>query len=84
MPTSMLEPMLEPTLSQPGFIDRRESPTGDKPARERRQFANSYSDLSPDAAELARSVDAYKARNRRRFIGYDELLEVVRSLGYER
>ncbi|QDU88314.1 hypothetical protein Pla175_16890 [Pirellulimonas nuda] len=84
MTPTTLEPTPIPTPTQPGFLDRRESPVGDNPGRERRQFVNSYHELSPEAAELARGVDAYKARNRRRFIGYDELLEVVRSLGYQR
>lgn len=67
------------------FIDRR-VPTapGDKPGQERRQFANNYDDLSPDAAELAHAVDGYKLRHRRRFITFEEMLSVIKSLGYHR
>ncbi|MCO6042462.1 hypothetical protein NG895_00945 [Aeoliella sp. ICT_H6.2] len=65
------------------FIDRRSStPRGDAPVRERRQFTNSHSELSPEAAELARAIDEYKARHRRRFINYEEVLGVVKALGY--
>jgi hypothetical protein len=67
------------------FIDRRD-PTapGDLPVKERRQFANNYDDLSPDAAELAHAVDGYKLRHRRRFITFEEMLSVIKSLGYHR
>jgi len=52
--------------------------------RERRQFANSHLELSRDAQELAEAIDAYKIRHRRRFIDYEEMLSVLRELGYER
>jgi len=67
-----------------GFVDRRSSDQQVSPARERRQFTNSHDDLSPEAQELARAVDQYKLRHRRRFITYEEILSVVRSLGYHR
>jgi hypothetical protein len=67
------------------FIDRRDPTTSvEHPSRERRQFANSYDDLSPDAAELAHAVDGYKLRHRRRFITFEEMLSVIKSLGYHR
>lgn len=67
------------------FIDRRTALAADgAPARERRQFANSYDDLSPPAQELAHAIDQYKLRHRRRFITYEEMLSVVLSLGYSR
>ena len=47
-------------------------------------FANSHEELSPDAAELALAIDGYKLRHRRRFITYEEMLDVVKSLGYTR
>jgi hypothetical protein len=67
------------------FLDRR-SPDmlGPRPAFERRQFANSHDGLSPEAAELAQAIDGYKLRHRRRFITYEEMLSVVKSLGYTR
>lgn len=66
------------------FVDRRGHGADQASIRERRQFANSHDDLSPDAAELARSIDAYKLRHRRRFITYEEMLGVVKSLGYHK
>jgi hypothetical protein len=52
--------------------------------RERRQFANSYEELTPEARELAQAIDSYKLIHRRRFITYEEMLAVVKSLGYKR
>jgi len=67
------------------FVDRRNYDAAERsPVCERRQFANSHEELSPDAAELARAIDGYKVRHRRRFITYEEMLAVVRSLGYHR
>ncbi len=66
------------------FIDRREQTTGSSPGVERRQFANSHEDLSPDAREVAVAIDEYKLRHRRRFITYEEMLSVFRTLGYRR
>ncbi len=54
------------------------------PAGERRQFANRHDDLSPDARDLAQAIDQYKIRHRRRFITYEEMLGVVKSLGYHK
>ena len=67
------------------FMDRRTGfSTGVAPGVERRQFANSHDDLSPDAGELARAIDEYKVRHRRRFVTFDEMLAVLKSLGYRR
>ncbi|MGA2035750.1 MAG: hypothetical protein ABSG68_26175 [Thermoguttaceae bacterium] len=67
------------------FVDRRAyDVAGRAPVFERRQFANSYEGLSPDATELGRAIDEYKLRHRRRFITYEETLAVVKSLGYHR
>jgi hypothetical protein len=67
------------------FVDRRSYDVSDRsPAFERRQFTNSHEGLSPDAAELARAIDGYKLRHRRRFITYEEMLSVIQSLGYRR
>jgi len=72
-------------LPSQDFIDRRASSSpDDQPARERRQFANSHDELSPEAAELARAIDGYKLQHRRRFITFEEMLAVVKSLGYRR
>ena len=66
------------------FVDRRDPYSTEAPGRERRQFANSHSELSPDAAELARAIDSYKLSHRRRFINFEEMLMIVKSLGYSR
>ena len=66
------------------FVDRRSFTHGDTPGRERRQFSNSHSDLSPDARELATAIDQYKLRRRRRFITFEEMLDVIQSLGYRK
>jgi hypothetical protein len=67
------------------FIDRRFSnPVPALPGVERRQFSNSYEDLSPNVRELALAIDEYKLRHRRRFITYQEMLEVVEGLGYHK
>jgi hypothetical protein len=67
------------------FVERRSAalPQGE-PIFERRQFANSYEELSPEAAELARAIDGYKMQHRRRFITFEEMLAVIKSLGYTR
>jgi hypothetical protein len=67
------------------FLDRRDYSAQDgAPGNERRQFTNTYEELSPDARELAQAIDAYKLMHRRRFITYEEMLGVVVSLGYRR
>lgn len=66
------------------FVDRRANRDRTAGGVERRQFGNTYSDLSPDAAELGRAIDAYKVNQRRRFINYEEMLAVIKSLGYHK
>nr|AUN37419.1 hypothetical protein [uncultured bacterium] len=65
------------------FIDRRGNDSGlAGPVRERRQFADGHSGLSSEAQALANAVDQYKLMHRRRFITHEELLSVIKSLGY--
>jgi hypothetical protein len=67
------------------FVDRRRSDAPDcPPVCERRQFANSHDELTPEAAELAKAIDQYKLFHRRRFITFEEMLGVIKSLGYHR
>jgi len=75
LPT-MLASSVEP------FADRRSYAPAGSPDRERRQFTNSHDELSPAARELAQAIDSYKLQHRRRFITYEEMLCVVKSLGY--
>ena len=65
------------------FVDRRIRNASDK-GSERRQFGNSYRDLSTAGQELAEAIDAYKVNHRRRYITTDEMLEVVLTLGYQK
>jgi len=67
------------------FIDRRTYETNrSAPVRERRQFTNSYAEFSPEARDLALAVDEYKIRHRRRFITYEEMLSVMKEIGYSK
>jgi hypothetical protein len=79
--------LLDSPVSQSAatFVDRRTPAAVDRMAIcERRQFGNSHDGLSPDAAELAQAIDQYKLHHRRRFITFEEMLAVVKSLGYRR
>jgi hypothetical protein len=67
----------------PSFVDRRNGEPRALPANgERRQFSDGHDELSPAARELALAVDQYKLSRRRRFITYEEMLDVMKSLGY--
>ncbi len=69
------------------FIQRRgmhPNSGGMPPVEDRRQFPNCYDELSPEAQQLAEAIDQYKQQNRRRFITYEEMLGVIKSLGYSR
>ena len=65
------------------FVERR-SPTAAPvaPSKERRQFTNSHTELSSEAQQLATAIDRYKILHRRRIIDYEEMLAVIKSLGY--
>lgn len=75
--------LLETPVRQ--FVDRRTYELGsEQPARERRQFTNSHDELSPEARALAHAIDEYKLLHRRRFITYEEMLGVIKELGYRK
>lgn len=77
-----LQPISIPAAT---FVDRRQGESDSaNGSYERRQFADGHSDLSDEARELGEAIDQYKFRHRRRFISYEEILSVVKSLGYER
>ena len=60
-------------------------PSGPPSGEERRnQYGNCFDGLSPEAQQLAEAIDTYKIQNRRRFITYEEMLSVIKSLGYRR
>ncbi|MGD0519602.1 MAG: hypothetical protein ABSA26_18870 [Thermoguttaceae bacterium] len=82
--TQIMESPIMQTPS-PVFVDRRHSSAVEEmQICERRQFSNSHEELSPEAAELARAIDQYKLFHRRRFITFEEMLGVIKSLGYSR
>lgn len=65
------------------FVDRRDGTNpGLAPLPERRQFANSGVELSSEAQRLANAVDRYKFQHLRRYISYEEILAIIKSLGY--
>jgi hypothetical protein len=65
------------------FIDRRNPVVQrNSPGLERRQFSDGHANLSPDAAELGMAIDQYKLESCRRYISYEEMLTVIKSLGY--
>ena len=67
------------------FTDRRSVEAYSAlPNVERRQFANCHEELSPEARELAAAIDEYKLHHRRRFITYEEMLGVIKSIGYSK
>ena len=71
------------TSGNANFLDRRDPDASNaSPGLERRQFSDSHSNLSGEAAELGRAIDKYKLMNRRRYISYEEMLSIVKSLGY--
>ena len=75
-----------PTLAAPElpFVDRRQTSANTNGTGERRQFGNSYHNLSSAGKELAEAIDAYKLEYRRRYITTDEMLSVLTDLGYRR
>jgi hypothetical protein len=76
-----MNPVMDATAEP--FIERR-SFAGGATGVERRQFANSHEELSPDARELAQAIDGYKLMHRRRFITFEEMLAVIKELGYSK
>lgn len=66
------------------FSERRSPLTESTPVIERRQFVNSHSEISTEARELGQAIDQYKLVHRRRFVTYEEMLTVIKSLGYRR
>jgi hypothetical protein len=67
------------------FVERRKprSEPGQHPI-ERRQFSDSRNSGRPEVDELARAIDQYKLVHRRRFITFEELYDVIASLGYHK
>lgn len=77
--------MLQQTAKpgSPDFVDRRQASTTSD-GFERRQFQDGNRSARPEVAEFADAVDQYKVSNRRRFITFEELFDVMTSLGYHK
>jgi hypothetical protein len=71
------------TAEENPFVERR-APRDEFRGPERRQFANSHSELSAPARELALAIDAFKLSRHRRFINFEEMLQVIEALGYRK
>ena len=73
-------------LDASAFVDRRsqDGENNGEPVKERRQFSDSHDSLSPEAAELGKAIDQYKLVNRRKYINYEEMLSVIKTLGYSK
>lgn len=78
-PLAASMPGADPAL----FVDRREQ-NGRPGGVERRQFASSHQGLSPEARELAMAIDSYKLEHRRRYVTFEEMLQVINQLGYHK
>ena len=74
----------EPAAGEGDQFQDRRNPTTQRQSsgHERRQFTNSMSEYTEEAAELGQAIDQYKLIHRRRFINYEELLSVIKSIGY--
>jgi len=66
------------------FTERRKTDGSAPQGTERRQFKDARAYSREEVRELAEAVDQYKMRHRRRFITYEELFDVVASLGYHK
>jgi hypothetical protein len=71
------------TIGETEFSERRRASAG-APGVERRQFSDARQSDRPEIDELAKAVDQYKLIHRRRFITFEELYDVMMSLGYHR
>jgi hypothetical protein len=80
----MIQPTSATPIPQP-FVDRRSHDIGSQNAgSERRQFRDGNRSDRPEVAELANAIDDYKITHRRRFITFEDLFDVMVSLGYHR
>ena len=80
-----MEQQLTPVES-PDFVERRRVAEVAKGTAglERRQFQDGNRSSRPAVAEFADAVDEYKVSHHRRFITFEELFDVMTSLGYHK
>ncbi len=74
----------QPTTAERPFVDRRQTGADSPAGRERRQFQDSREAGRPEVNELAAAIDEYKLAHHRRFITFEELFDVMVSLGYRK
>lgn len=67
-----------------GFVDRRQSREGGYNGPDRRQFSDGKKCSRPEVVELSDAIDQYKLRHRRRFVTFDEIYDIMISLGYHK
>jgi hypothetical protein len=67
-----------------GFVDRRATGKLADRGGERRQFGSSHAGLSDDGRDLALAIDQYKVEHHRRYLTCDEMLTVLKGLGYSK
>lgn len=80
-----MEPQNQSAALLSAFSDRRSAGADSQPPGvERRQFQDGNRSARPEVAELAEAIDQYKISHRRRFITFEELFDVITSLGYHR
>ena len=82
--TTLIESAPTESAQSSDFIDRRQASGNRTDGPERRQFQDARRSGCAGAVELAEAVDQYKLQHRRRFITYEELYNVVVSLGYHK
>ena len=74
----------QPNTAELPFVDRRQSRGEGEAGRERRQIQDSRAAGRLEVNELANAVDLYKLSHHRRFITFEELFDVMLSLGYHK
>jgi hypothetical protein len=73
------------TTEASGFVDRRgKQPVTPAEWVERRQFGENRDHLNPEVREIAEAIDSYKLNHRRRFVTLEEVVEVMKGLGYRK
>jgi hypothetical protein len=72
-------------VQDPNFADRRKhGADSNAAALERRQFRDGNRSARPEVVEFADAIDEYKITHRRRFVTFEELYDVMSSLGYHK
>ena len=74
-----------PETDPDGFVDRRPASSRYEEAGiERRQFPNTGGEQTGEGAELSRAIDLFKFKKQKKKITIEELLVVMKSLGYSK